>query len=153
MSSLLITLLNVSAPPGIVTTMIGSKPDVSAGWPCSGADWIAEMQQGTEFCLHSGYHLCSSPIILGKLFCARLTHSQRVIPRKINSVNPITTFPVSNLHIIAAAIEVNVLPRHISSATSAPGISVSQTHLLTMNHMTQTQCARYFIPGRPGIEY
>ena len=56
----------------------------------------------------------------------------------MDSGNPITTFSVTDLQSIAAATEVKVFPRPMSSATCAPGISVSQTHLLTMNHMAQT---------------
>jgi len=146
-------LLNFSATPGIVTTRIGSKADDSAGWPCCAGDWISERQQDTEFCLRNGYQSHLSTIISGKTFCARWTHSSRVFPHKIDSGNPITTFSVSNLHIIAAATEVKVFPRPISSATSAPGISLSQTHLLTRNHMAQTWCTRNFVLARPGIEY
>jgi len=89
----------------------------------------------------------------GKSLCAKITHSSRVFPHKMDSGNPITTFSVTNLQSIAAATEVKVFPRPISSATSAPGISASQTHLLTMNQMVHTWCARNLVPGRPGIEY
>jgi len=148
-----ITLLNVSATPGIVTTRTGSKVDVNAGWPCCGVDWISEMQWETELCLRNAYHSHLLPIVPGKLFCARLTHSSRVFPHKIDRGNPITTFSISNLHIIAAATEVNIFPRPISFATSAPGISVSQSHLLTTNHMAQTWCTTNFVLHRPRIEY
>jgi len=67
--------------------------------------------------------------------------------------NPITTFSVTNLQRVAAATEVKVLPRPISSATSAPGISPSQTHLLKMNQMAQTSSARNLVKGRPGIVF
>jgi len=60
------TLLNVSATLGIVTTIIGSKADVSAGCPCGGIDWITNRRWSTEFCLRNGYHSRSSPIIPGK---------------------------------------------------------------------------------------
>jgi len=90
---------------------------------------------------------------MGKSFCTIFTHSARVVPHKIDSGNPITTFSVSSLHIIAAATEVKVFPRPVSSATSAPGISASQSHLLTMNHMAWTWCTRNLVPARPGIEY
>jgi len=104
------TLLNVSATPGIVTTRIGSNADVSAGCPCSGVDWISELRQGPEFGQHNRYHSCSSPIIPGKLFCARLTHPGSVFPHKMDSGNPITTFSVTNLQSIAAATEVKIFP-------------------------------------------
>jgi len=148
-----LTLLNVSASPGIVTTRIGSKADVSAACPCGGVDWISQRRWGTQFYLRYGYHSCSPPIILGNTFCARLTHSSSVFPHKMDSGNPITIFSVTNLQSIAAATKLKVFPRPISSATSAPGISVSQTHLLTMNHIGQTWCTRNLVPGRPGSEY
>jgi len=147
------TLVNVSATPGIVSTRIGSKPNVCTAWPCGGVDWISERRWCTELCPRNRCNCCSSPIIAGKSFCARWTHSPMVFPHKIDSSNPITTFSFSNLHIIAAATDVTVFPSPISPAPSSPGISVSQTHLLTMNHMTLTWCARNFVPGRPGIEY
>jgi len=147
------TLLNVSAALGIVTTRIGSEADVSAAWPCGGVDWISQRGRGTELCLCNGYHSHSLLISPGKSFCARLANSARVFPHKIDSSNPITIFSVSTLHIIAAATEVKVFPRPILSAPSAPGRSVSQNHLLTINHKAQTWCARNFVPGRARIEY
>jgi len=48
---------------------------------------------------------------------------------------------------------VKVLPRPILSVTSAPGISESQTLLLTMDHMAWTLYASNFILGMPGIEF
>jgi len=56
----------------------------------------------------------------------------------MDSGNPITTCLVTNLQIIAAATEEKVFPRRISSITSAPGLSVSQTDLLTMNQIAHT---------------
>jgi len=147
------TVLKVSATLHIVTTRMGSMAAVSAGWPCSGVDWISYRRRGTELYLLNWYHSRSLLIIAGKSLCARLTLSARVFPHKIHSGNPITTFSLSNFHIIAAASKVKVFPRPISSATSAPGISVSRTDLLTLNHIPQTWCSRNFIPGRPGIEY
>jgi len=149
----LMTLLNVSATPGIVSTRIGSKANVNTGCPCSVVDWISERQLRTEFCFHNGYHSRSSPIIPGKAFCTTLTDSSSVFPKKMDSGNPITTFSVTNVQGIAAATEVKVFPRSISSTTSVPGISASETHLLTMNHMAQTCCTRNILLGRPGIEY
>jgi len=111
------------------------------------------MGRGTEFSLSKGYHSQSSPIIPASSFCAIFTHSWRVFPHNTDSGNPITTFSVSNLHIIATATEVNVLLRPISSATSTPRMSKSQTHLLTMNLIAQSWCARTLVPGKPGIEY
>jgi hypothetical protein len=67
--------------------------------------------------------------------------------------NHITTFSVTNLQSIAAATKVRVIQRFISSATSAPGISASQTHPLTMNQTAHTEFPRNLVPGRPGIEY
>jgi len=147
------TILNISATPGIVTTRIGSNADVGAGCPCGGVDWISERRRGTELCLCDVYHSRSSLIILGKLFCTRSTYSSSVFPDRVDSGNPIETLSVPNLQCIAAVTEVKVFPRPISSATSAPGISASQTHLLIMNHMAQTLCARNFVPGWHGIEY
>jgi len=89
----------------------------------------------------------------GKSLCAKITHSSRVFPYKMDSGNPITTFSVTNLQSIAAATEGKVIASPISSATSAPGISASQTYLLTMNQMAHTWCARNLVPGWPGIEY
>jgi hypothetical protein len=57
------------------------------------------------------------------------------------------------LPLIAAATEVKVFPRPICSATSAHGISVSRTHVLTMYHMAYTWCVRNLILRGPGIEY
>ena len=117
------------------------------------SSWISMRRQGTELCLRNGEHSCSWTIIPGKSFCTIFTHSARVFPHKFDSGKPITTSSVSSLQIIAAATEVKVFPRPISSATRAPGISASQTHLLTMNHIAQTWCARHLVPGRPGNEY
>jgi len=50
-------------------------------------------------------------------------------------------------------MEVKVMPRPISSATSATGISETQTHLLTINYIGQNRSAIIMVPGRPGIEY
>jgi len=36
-----ITLLNVSATPGIVTTRISLRAEISAGSPWGGVDWIS----------------------------------------------------------------------------------------------------------------
>jgi len=147
------TLLDVSATPVIVTTRIGSWADVSAGCPCGGVFWISMRQKGTELCLRSGYQSRSSPITPGKSFCTIFTHASRVFPLTINNRNPITTFSVSSLEIIAVATEVEVFSSPISSATSDPGISASQIHLLTMSQIAQAWRARKFIPGRPRIEY
>jgi len=91
--------------------------------------------------------------MLGLSLCNIFTHASRVLPHEIDCCNPITTLSVCSLHIIAAATEVNFLPRPISFGTSAPGISESQTHFLTMNPMAKTWCARNFVPGRFGIVY
>ena len=149
----LMTLLNVSATPGIVTATIASRVDVRAGCPCSGVCWISMRRQGTDLCLRRGYHSCSSLIIAGKSFCTIFTHLSRVFPQKMDSGDPITTFTFSRLQIIAAATEVKVFPCPISSATSAPGISASQTHIVTMDQIAQTWCPRHFGLGRAGIEY
>jgi hypothetical protein len=74
----------------------------------------------------------------GKSLCAKITHSSRVFPYKMDSGNLITTFSVTNLQINDAATKVIVFPIPISSATSAPGISASQTNHFTMNQMAQT---------------
>jgi len=91
--------------------------------------------------------------MLGKLLNAKITHSSRVFPHKLTSGNSITTFSVTNLQSIAAASEVEVFPRPISSATSGPGIIASQTHLLILNQMAESWCARNLVTGRPGIDY
>jgi len=125
------TVLKVSATPGIVTTKIGSWADICAGCPWGGVVWISNWRRSTEYNLWSGYHSRSSPTMPGKLLSTKITHSLRVFPHKIDSGNPIMTFSGTNLQSIAAATEVKVFPRPISSATSAPGISASLTHLLT----------------------
>jgi len=122
------TLLNVSATPGIVPNWIGSRADETAGCACGGVVRISMRQRGTDCCLRNRYHSRSSPIIPGKSFCAIFSHSSRVFPPTVDSGNPITTVSVSSLHIIAAATEVKVLPRPISSTTCAPSISESQTY-------------------------
>jgi hypothetical protein len=149
----LMTNLKVSATMSIVTTRIGSRVEISAGCPWGGVVWISNRRQGTEFNLWGRYHTHSSPTMPGKPLCAKITHSSRVFPHKMFSSNPITTFSVTNLQSIAAATEVKVFPRPISSATSALGISASQTHLLPMNQMAQTSRTKNLVPGRPGIEY
>ena len=146
-------VLKVYATPGILTTKIGSWADISAGSPWGGVVCISNRRRGTEFNPWSGYHSCSSPTMLGMSLWAKITHSSRVFPHEIDSGKPITTFSVSSLQIIAASTEVRVFPCPSSSATSAPGISASQTHLRTMNQMAHTWCARNVGPGRPGIEY
>jgi len=60
---------------------------------------------------------------------------------------------VSTLHLIATATKVNILQRLIFSAASAPCISESQTHLLTIIHTAQFSCTRTLVPGRAGMEY
>ena len=147
------TLLNVSATSGIVTTWNGSNVDVSTGCPCDRVLWISMRRQGTELCLRNGFHSHSSLIIPDKSFCTIFSHSARRFPHTIDSGNPITTLSVCSLYVIAAATEVKVFPRPISSATSAPGISASQTPLQTMNQMAQTWCAWNLVPARPGLEY
>jgi len=147
------TVLKVSATPPIVTTKIGSWADISAGCLWGGVVCISNRRRGTEFNLWSGYHSRSSPTMPGKSLCAKITHSSRLFPHKMDSGTPITTFSVTNLQSIAAATEVKVFPRPISSDTSAPGISASQTNLLTMKQMAHTWCTRNLVLGRPGIEY
>jgi len=147
------TLLNGSAIPGIVTTRIGSTADVSAGCPCCGVFWISMTPLGTELCLRSRYHSHSSPILLGKLFSTIFTQSAWIFPHKIDNSYPITNLSVRSFHPIAAATEVKVFPSPISSSTSAPGVSASQTHLLTMNQITKTWLPTQFVPRRPGIEW
>jgi len=146
------TVENVSATMGIVSTRIGSKAEVCAGCPWGGVVWMSKCQQGTEFSLCNGYHWCSAHIILGYLFCTILTYSSWLFPHQIDSGNPITTFAVSNLHIICTATEVKVLARRISSATGTSGISQSQTHLLTMNNIVQPRYTRSLVLGRQGSE-
>jgi len=50
------TVLKVSATPGIVTTMIDSSAYISAGCPWGDVVWISNRRRGTEFNLWSGYH-------------------------------------------------------------------------------------------------
>jgi hypothetical protein len=56
------------------------------------------------------------------------------------------------LYIVAAATKVKVFSNPISSPTSAPGISSSETHLLLINQVAQTWCTRNFVLGRPRVE-
>jgi len=150
---LLISPLKKSATPHIFTTRIGSRAEISAGSPWGGVDWISNRRWGTQFNLLSRYHSRSSPTMPGKSLCANITYSSRIFPHTMDCGNPIMTFSVTTLQSIAASTEVIVFPEPISSATSAPGISSSQTHLLTMNQMALTWCANNSVPGRPGIEY
>jgi len=147
------TVLNVNATPGIVTTKIGSWADISTAFPWGGVVYISNRWRGTEFNLCSEYPFCSSPTMPENSLFAKITHSWRVFPHKMDSDNPITPISVTNLQSIATASKAKVFPRPILSATSPPGISASQTHLHTMNQMAQTWCTRYLGPGRPGIEY
>jgi len=147
------TVLNVSATLGSVTSRIASRADKSAACPWSSVVCISNRRQGRECNLWSGYHSRSSPTILVTLLCAKITHSLQLCHQQMDSGNPSTTFSVTNLQNIAAATEVKVFPRPISSATSAPGISAFQTHLLMMNHLAQSWCARNLVLGRPGIEH
>jgi len=137
------TLLMVSATLDIVTTRIGSRADISAGCLWSGVDWICKGRQGTEFNLWSGYHFHCLLTMPGKLLCAKITHSSRVFSHTIDSGKLITTFSVTNWKSIATVTEEKVFPRLISSATCAPGISASRTHLLMMNRMDQTWCTKH----------
>jgi len=149
----LIMVLKVSATAGIVSTRIGSMAITSAGCPWASVVWIPNRHRGTGLNVWSGNHSHSSPTIPGKLLWAKTTHSSRVFPHKMDRANRIATSSVTNLKIITAATEVIVISWPISSATSAPGISPSQTHLLRMNHIGQTWCARNWFHARPGIEY
>jgi len=144
---------NVSATSGIAATRIDSRADVSAGCRCGGVCWISMSCQGTKSCLCNGYQFRTSPKIPEKSFRTMFTHSARIFHYTIHSGNSITTFSVSSVHIIAAATKVKVVPRPISSDTSAPEISASHTHLFTMNHIAQTWYARNLVPGRPGIQF
>jgi len=147
------TVLMVSATPGIVTTRISWRAETNAGYPRCGVVWITNRRQASEINPWSGYHSLSSPTMPGKSLCTTITHFSRVFPHEIDSGNPITTFPVTNLQSIATATKVKVFPRPISSAPSAPGIPVSQILLLKLNQMAQTWWSRILVPGRPGIEY
>jgi len=148
------TVLKVSATQGIVTNKIGSRAYISGACLWSTVVWISIRRRGTEFNLCSRYNSRSLPTMLGMSLSTKINHSSRVFSYKLDSGNPITTFSVSNLQSIAmAATEVKVFPIPISSATSAPTISASQTHLLTMTQMAQTWCTRYLVPGRNGIDY
>jgi len=118
-----IILLTVSATPGIVTTRIGSRAEISAGCRWGGVDWISIVRRGTELNLWSRYHSRFPPTLPGKSLCTKITHSPRVFPHKMDCGNPITNFSVTNLQSLAAATGVKVFPRPIPTATSAPGIS------------------------------
>jgi len=146
------TVLKISATQGIETTRIGSRADRSAGCPWGDVVWIFNRWWGTEFNLWNGYHSCSLPTMLGEFLFAKITHSSWVFSHKIDSSNSITTFAVTNLQIMSTATEVKVFPRPISSASSAPGISASHSHL-RMSQMAQTWCTRNWVLDRPGIEY
>jgi len=87
------------------------------------------------------------------LFCTVFTHSSRVFPHRTDSHHLITTFSVGKFHIIGAASKVKISPLPISFATSTPGISESQTHLLILNQIAQSWCARFVVVGTPVIGY
>ena len=148
-----ISLLKVSATLCIVTIRIRSRREECTGCPWGDLVWITERRQSTEFMLCNDDHSGSSQIMSEYMFSAIFTHSTIVFPHKIESSKPTTSFSVSNLHIIATATEVNVLPRPISSATRAHVTSESQTHLHTMKNLTQTWSARNVVVGMPGTEY
>jgi len=119
------TVLEVSVTPVIVTTYLGSWADIHAGYLWGGVVCISNRRQGTEFNHWSRYQFCSSPTMPGKPLSAKITHSSRVFPHRMDSGNTITTFSFTNFQSITPATEVKVFPRPISSATSAPGISAS----------------------------
>jgi len=150
---LLMTLSTVSTTAGIETTMIESIAEVSAGCPKCGVILIPTRLWGIKCYLSNGYPSRSSLIMPGFSFCTIFTISSTVFRHTIDSSKSKISFLVSNLHIIATDIEVQVLSQPISSATSAPVISKSQTHLPTINHIVHTWCTKYLVPGRPGIEY
>jgi hypothetical protein len=147
------TLLDVSATPGSATTRIGSRGVASAGCTCGGVCLSSVSCHGTESCLCNAYHFHSALIIPGQSFGTTVTHSARVFPYNIDSGNSITTVSVSSVRIISVATEVKVIQRLISSVTSAPGISASQTNLLTMDHISQTWFATDLVPGTAVIQY
>jgi hypothetical protein len=89
----------------------------------------------------------------GKVVVRQKRQFSMEFPHEMDSGKPITTCSVSSLQLIAAATELKVCTRPISSATSAPAISASYTHVLMINQMAETGCGRNFVPGRPGIEY
>jgi len=149
----LITLMNASATPAIVTSTIGSRADVSAGYCRSRVVRMSKRQRCTEYSPYDAFNSCSWPIIPEGSFFAIFRHILTVFPWNIDRFNPRTTVPISTLHIIATATALMVFPRMNSSATSAHGISKSQTHLLTMNPVAQTWWARNFNWVRPAIEY
>jgi len=148
-----ITVMKVSATLCVVATRIRSRADTSEGYLWGGVVWISNRRWGTELYPWSGNPCRSSLTMPGKLFWAKITHSLRVIPHKMDSGNPITSISVSDFQIIASATEVKFFRRPISSATSAPTLSASQTHLLTMNQMARTWCARNLVLGRPRNEF
>jgi len=140
-------------PPQALWIRIGSRADTTAGWPWGGVACFSNMWPDTRFNICIGYHSRFSLTMPVMSLCGKITHSWRVFPHKMDSGNPITTFSVTNLQSIATTTEVKVFPRPMSSAIRTPGISASQTHILTICHMTQTWFARNLDPDRPGIEY
>jgi len=149
-SILLITLLNECATPGTVTNRISSKAEVTLGSPWSGVVWKSTRWWGAASSICNRYNSCSPPILPGSSICALFANSTSVFPHQIDSYNPIMTLSASDMHIIPTATETYVLPRLISSPTSALGISEYKTHLLTINHTVQTWCSRNVIPGSAG---
>jgi len=70
----------------------------------------------------------------------------RLFPHSIACRKPITTFSVSNLQIIPTSPEVKVFQKPFQSTTCTPGISETQTHLITNIHTTHIWCTGHLIP-------
>jgi len=132
------TLFNVTATPGIFTAGIGSRADVCTGYCRGWVDWISESWWGTEFSLYNGYHTCSSLIIPELSLSAICTNLVRLFCHTFVGSNPTVISSVSQLNNIAAAQQVKVLRRPMSSAHSIPGISKSYSHLLIINNIAHT---------------
>lgn len=145
------TLLNFIAT--LANTRISSRAKVSTAHPRGGVAWISKRQRGTGISVSNGYPYGSLPMLSGYSICAIFTYSPRSFPHRIYSSTPTISSSVSNLHILAATSEVHVMGQPISLATTAPGISESQTHLRRMNYNVQTWRARNLVPGGSGIEY
>ena len=83
------TVLKVSATPGIVTTKIGSWVDISAGCQCDRVVCISKWRRGTEFGLWSWYHSHSSLTMPGCHCVPKSPTLQRYSPMKWTVATPL----------------------------------------------------------------
>jgi len=147
------TLFNVSVTDAIVMTTIGSRAEASSVNSTVRVVWMSKWWRGIEFSLSNGYHSHSSLIITEWKFGVLFTHSPRVFHHMIDSANSAMTISSRDWNIIVMVSQVTIFLMPISSATSTPVISKSQTYHFMMNHIAHTWCARNQLPSRPGIEY